>query len=66
MIDTNERVSELMRERKLSLLKLSSICNVPYTTLQTARLRDCQLSVDTIERICHGLNISMSEFFSGS
>ena len=47
-------VRELADERSLTFFKLSQICD----------RRGGQLSVDTIERICDGLGITMSEFFA--
>lgn len=63
-MDTIERVTELTRARNLSLYQLARISDVPYVTLRNAKARHNQLSVDTIERICMGLGITMSEFFS--
>ena len=63
VVTTIERVKELGNERKISLFKLSVLCDVPYPTLKTAETRNTQLSVDTIERICNGLEITMADFF---
>ena len=63
-MDTLSRVKTLATERDLSLYKLSQICDVSYSTLKNTGKRNGQLTVDTIERICIGLNIPMSEFFA--
>lgn len=63
-MNTVDRVDELIEKYNLSLSKLCSLSDVPYITLQNARKRGNQLSVDTIDKICQGLGISMSEFFS--
>ena len=57
-------VRELANERSLTLFRLSQICDVSHSTLKNSERRGGQLSVDTIERICDGLGITMSEFFS--
>lgn len=62
-MDTLRRLSELMRERNLSLYKVSQMSGVPYSTLKNTELRNGQLTVDTIERICIGLEIPMYHFF---
>lgn len=62
-MDTIRRLSELMRERNLSLYKVSQMSGVPYSTLKNTELRNGQLTVDTIERICIGLEIPMYYFF---
>lgn len=63
-MDTVRRVRELGAERGLSLYRLAQICDIPYSTLKNTEKRYGQLTVDTIERICEGLNISLAEFFT--
>lgn len=62
-MDTIGRVINLANERRLSLFRLSQICDVPYSTLKNAEKRGGQLAVPTIERICDSLGMTMSEFF---
>ena len=63
-MDTMARVKELAAERNLSLHDLARVCDVPYSTLKNTEQRSGQLTVDTIERICLGLEIPMSLFFT--
>ncbi len=63
-MNTIKRVHELGKERNLNLFRISVICDIPYPTLKNASRRKTQLSVDTIERICCGLGITMSDFFA--
>ena len=63
-MNTLKRVIELAEERDLTLYKLAMLCDVSYSTLKNTQTRGGQLTVDTIERICLGLNISMAEFFT--
>ena len=62
-MDTIRRLSELMKERNLSLYRVSQLSGVPNSTLKNTELRNGQLTVDTIERICNGLKIPMYHFF---
>ena len=62
-MDTMGRVHELIEERHMSLYKLAKLCDIPYSTLKNTIKRNGQLTVDTIERICVGLEIPMYEFF---
>ena len=62
-MDTIARVKELAAERNISMHKLAQVCDVPYSTLKNTEQRCGQLTVDTIERICIGLEITMSTFF---
>ena len=63
-MNTMARVKELAAERNLTLHALARICDVPYSTLKNTEQRRGQLNVDTIERICLGLEIPMSLFFT--
>ncbi len=65
-MDTIARVRELAAERNLSLHGLARVCDVAYSTLKNTEQRSGQLTVDTIERICLGLGIPMSLFFTES
>lgn len=63
-MNTISRVQELADERGLTLCQLSKICDLSEATIRTAKKRSNQLSVDTIERICEALDISLSDFFA--
>lgn len=63
-MNTITRVYELLDDRALSLTKLAEISGVAYSTIKMAESRNTQLSVDTIERICNALGITLSEFFA--
>jgi DNA-binding Xre family transcriptional regulator len=63
-LNTISRVQELADERGLTLCQLSKICDLSEATIRTAKKRGNQLSVDTIERICEALDISLSDFFA--
>lgn len=61
---TTTRVYELIADRNMSLTQLAELSGVAYSTIKMAENRNTQLSVDTIERICNALGITMSEFFA--
>lgn len=63
-MNTIIRVYELLDDRALSLTKLAEMSGVAYSTIKMAESRNTQLSVDTIERICNALGITLSEFFA--
>lgn len=63
-MNTIDRVRELGSERNLTLYSLALLCDIPYSTLKNTERRNGQLTVDTIERICVGLGITMAEFFT--
>ena len=64
MMNTITRVYALLDDRALSLTKLAEMSGVAYSTIKMAESRNTQLSVDTIERICNALGITLSEFFA--
>lgn len=63
-MNTITRVYELLDDRALSLTRLAEMSGVAYSTIKMAESRNTQLSVDTIERICNALGITLSEFFA--
>ena len=63
-MSTVERTKELARARGLTLFQLAKLCRINYNTLKAAEERHSQLSVDTIELICAGLHMPMSDFFA--
>ena len=63
-MNTITRVYELLDDRALSLTKLAEMSGVAYSTIKMAESRNTQLSVDTIERICNALGLTLSEFFA--
>lgn len=63
-MNTIERAKELANERNLTLFKLAKLCGISPSIFTNCERRGGQLTVDTIERLCMGINISMSEFFA--
>lgn len=64
-MDTVKRVCELAEEHDLTVYRLSQLSGISYSTIQTTKKRGGQLKIDTIERICEALGISLSAFFAG-
>ncbi len=62
-MDTVARVKELAREREISLMELSRLSRVPYSTIKDADRNRRELRVGTIEMICDGLGIPLYQFF---
>ena len=63
-MDTLGRVYELMEARGMTLYQLEKLSDLPHSTLRSTRRRGGELKVETIERICAALGISLSEFFA--
>jgi transcriptional regulator with XRE-family HTH domain len=63
-MDVLERMDELRGLVHLSDYAFCKRCNIPYTTLNSARSRRGQLSVATVQQVCDTFGISLCDFFS--
>jgi transcriptional regulator with XRE-family HTH domain len=63
MMDTNERIRQLMSERQWSEYKLAKESGLSQSTLANLFRRNTVPSVTTLEAICNGFGISLSQFF---
>lgn len=59
------RIQELCDEKNWSLYRLAKNSKVPYPSLSNMFLRNTQPTLSTLEKLCEGLGITMSTFFSG-
>lgn len=60
-----ERILELCSERDITVNKLATISGVTQSTLNNIISgRNNSTTVSTIKKLCDGLDISISEFFS--
>lgn len=64
MFNTVDRVYQLINDNGMTMTKLCETCGLNRSTIANQRSRKGQLSLDTIELICQGLGISLSEFFA--
>lgn len=60
-----ERILELYNERGITVNKLATISGVTQSTLSNIiSVRNNSTTVSTVKKLCDGLDISISEFFS--
>ena len=60
-----QRILKLCRERGLSLNGLSVLCGITQSTLNNiVSGRNNSTTVSTIQKICDGLGITITEFFT--
>lgn len=57
------RINELLTFRHWTLYKLSKKSEIPYSSLNSIFNRETCPSVVTLEKICNGFGIGLSEFF---
>ncbi|WP_308207479.1 helix-turn-helix transcriptional regulator [Acidaminobacter sp.] len=63
-LDVNERIRQLMIEKGWSEYKLAKSSNLSQSTISNIFKRNTVPSVSTIEAICFGFGISLSQFFA--
>ncbi len=60
------KIKKLIKEKKLTIYQLAQYSGIPLSTLKNViYARSTNAGIDTIYKICNGLNISLAEFFSG-
>lgn len=64
-IYTLNRIKELCDERGWSIYRLAKEADIPYS-LNNIFVRNTHPTVPTLEKICCGLKISLSEFFDSN
>ena len=58
------KIQDLLDERNWSLYRLSKESGIPYSSLNSLFLKNNQPTITTLEKICNGFHITLSEFFS--
>ena len=59
-----ERIRKLLEERNWTPYKLAKESNLPQSTISNIFNRNYEPSITTLEAICGGLGITMSQFFA--
>jgi len=62
-MDTNERIRQLMDERQWSEYRLAKEAGLSQSTIANLFKRNTVPSVATLESICKGFGITLSQFF---
>lgn len=63
-MDTHERLRHLLNERGWSEYKLAKRCGLSESTVANIFRRNTVPSIATLETICSGFGITMSQFFA--
>ncbi|RGZ01898.1 helix-turn-helix transcriptional regulator [Clostridium sp. AM58-1XD] len=62
-INPLERIQELCRERNWSYYQLAKASGIAYSTLNTMINKENMPSLPTLQKLCHGFGISITDFF---
>ena len=63
-MDVHQRLRQLLTERGWTEYKLSKLCGLSESTLSNIFRRNTMPSITTLEAICSGFGITLSQFFA--
>ena len=63
-MDTNERLRRLLEERGWTEYRLAKECGLSQSTIANIYRRNTVPSIATLEVICNGFGITLSQFFA--
>ena len=63
-MDVNERLRQMLNERGLTTYKMSELSGLSHTTLANVFKRNTVPSISTLQAICNGFGITLSQFFA--
>ena len=63
-MDTHERLQQLLKEHGWSEYRLAKNCGLPESTIANIFRRNTLPSIATLETICGGFGITLSQFFA--
>ena len=63
-MDTNERLRRLLEERGWTEYRLAKKCRLSQSTIANIYRRNTVPSIATLEAICKGFGITLSQFFA--
>ncbi len=63
-MNTHERLRQLMKSRGWTEYRLSKECGLSESTLANIFRRNTMPSISTLEAICSGFGITLSQFFA--
>lgn len=63
-MDAKERIKQIMKSKNISEYRLAKLSGLSQSTISNIFNRNTAPTIPTIEAICNGLGISMSQFFA--
>ena len=62
-MDVKARLQALMDERGWTIYRVAKEADIPWSTVRNMFKRNTEPSIATLECICHGLGITLAQFF---
>lgn len=63
-MDTHKRLQQLLKERGWTEYRLAKNCGLSESTIANIFRRNAVPSIATLEAVCNGFGITMSQFFA--
>ena len=63
-MNVTQRIDDLCRQHNISKYRLSQITGISQSAFSKMARQQSSLSLETIQRICDALSISVAQFFS--
>lgn len=64
MFDMGARLKQIRKERNIKLINLAHDSGISQPSLSNVENGKKTLSIETLEKVCNALGVSLSEFFS--
>ena len=64
VVEVHNRINDLANERGLSPYELAKRSNMALSSLYNMFQRGTMPKIDTLEKLCNGMNITLSDFFA--
>lgn len=62
-MDVKARLQQLMDERGWTIYRVAKEADIPWSTVRNMFKRNTEPSIATLECICHGMGITLPQFF---
>ena len=62
-MDVKKRLQELLDQRGWTMYRLAKEADIPWSTIRNVIKNDTEPMISTIEILCRGFGISLSQFF---
>ncbi len=63
-MDAKEKIKQIMKNKNISEYRLAKLSGLSQSTISNIFVRNTAPTLPTIEAICNGLGITMSQFFA--
>lgn len=63
-MDAKEKIKQIMKSKNISEYRLAKLSGLSQSTISNIFVRNTAPTLPTIEAICNGLGITMSQFFA--